>query len=89
MLGLEQRVSEIEQWQNHISQIEQDHPLLPVVHDCSKDEDVARPFAHQLSSRIAALKDGPKYAESVTSQLPSMIYVQMLAQNLKIKKKAD
>ena len=80
MLGLEQRVSEIERRQNHISQIEQDHPLLPVVHDCLKDKDVARPFAHQLSSRIAALKNGPKYAESVTSQLPSMIYVQMLAQ---------
>lgn len=80
MLGLEQRVSEIERRTNHISQIEQDHPLLPVVLDCLKDKDVARPFAHQLNSRIAALKDGPKYAKSVTSQLPSMTYIQMLAQ---------
>jgi serine/threonine protein kinase len=84
MLGLEQRVSEIERRHNHISRIEQDHPLRPVVLDCLKDKDVARPFAHQLSSRIAALKDSPKYAESVTTQLPSMIYVQMLAQKEEI-----
>ena len=80
MLGLEKQVSEIERRHNHISQIDQDHPLLPVVLDCLKDKDVARPFAHQLSSRIASLKDGPKYSDSIKKLLPSMIYVQMLAQ---------
>ena len=58
-------ISEIERRQNHISEIDPNHNLLQVVLDCLKDRDVERPSAQQLCKRVAALKEGPQYSESV------------------------
>ena len=62
---IEVRVSEVERRQNHISEIEPNHPLLPIALDCLKDKEVERPSAHQLCERIESLKTSPKYCESV------------------------
>ena len=58
-------VSEIERRQNHISEVEPDHPLLQVALDCLKDRDIERPSAQQLCERVAALKESQEYGESV------------------------
>ena len=58
-------VSEIERRQNHIDEIDPNHPLLPVALDCLKDTDFERPTAHHLCERIASLKKDPQYSESV------------------------
>ena len=57
-------VSEIERRQNHISEVDPDHPLLQVTLDCLKDRDVERPSAQQLCERVAALKECQDYEES-------------------------
>ena len=62
---IEARISEVERRQNHIDKIEPNHPLLPVSLDCLKDEDVERPSAQQLCEKVAALKEGAQYSESV------------------------
>ena len=54
-------VPEIERRQNHISQVDPNHPLLPIALDCLKDRDVERPSAQQLCERVAALKETSKY----------------------------
>ena len=54
-------ISEIERRQNHISQIDPNHPLLQISLSCLKDIDVERPSAQQLCERVAALKDSYKY----------------------------
>ena len=59
------RVSETERRQNHISIIDPNHSLLQVSLDCLKDRDVERPSAKQLCKRVAGLKGGPEYSESV------------------------
>ena len=51
--------------QNHISTIDPNLPLLQVALDCLQDRDVERPSAQQLCERIAALKEDPRYSESV------------------------
>ena len=58
-------VSEIERRQNHISEVDPDHPLLQVTLDCLKDRDIERPSAQQLCERVAALKESQEYGESV------------------------
>ena len=58
-------VPEIKRRQNHISRIDPNHPLKRVALDCLKDRDVERPSAQQLCEKIAALKEGPQYSESV------------------------
>ena len=58
-------IPETEHRQNHISEIDPNHALLPISLDCLKDRDVERPSAQQLCERVAALKDGPQYKESV------------------------
>ena len=58
-------VPEIEQRQNHISKIDPNYPLRQVALDCLKDRDIERPSAEQLCERVAALKEGPQYSESV------------------------
>ena len=58
-------VSEIERRQNHISDIDPNHTLLQVALNCLKDKDDERPSAQQLCERVAALKEGPQYSESV------------------------
>ena len=62
---VEARISEIERRQNDIDKIEPNHTLLPISLDCLKDRDVERPSAQQLCRRVAALKDGPQYTESM------------------------
>ena len=57
-------VPEVERRQNHISQIDPNHSLLPVALNCLKDKDSERPSAHQLCERVADLKGMPKYRDS-------------------------
>ena len=62
---IEARVSEIERRQNHISQVDPNHPLLPIALHCLKDSDDERPSARELCHRVAALKETPQFTESV------------------------
>ena len=58
------QIPEIERRQNHISQIDSNHPLLPIALDCLKDEGSERPSAHQLCERVADLKGKSDYRDS-------------------------
>ena len=58
-------IPEIDRRQNHISQIDPNHSLLPIALDCLKDEGSERPLAHQLCERVADLKGIPQYRDSV------------------------
>ena len=58
------RVPEIDRRQNHISQVDPNHSLLPIALDCLKDEGSERPSGHQLCERVANLKEIPKYRDS-------------------------
>ena len=55
---------EINRRQNHISQVDPNHTLLPIALNCLKDKDSERPSAHQLCERVADLKGMPKYIDS-------------------------
>jgi serine/threonine protein kinase len=57
-------VSEIDRRQNHISQVDLNHSLLPIALDCLKDEGSERPSAHQLCERVADLKGKSDYRDS-------------------------
>ena len=57
-------VPEVERRQNHISQVDPNHSLLPIALNCLKDKDSKRPSAHQLCERVADLKRMPKYIDS-------------------------
>ena len=61
----EMRIPEIERRQNHISEVDPNHALLPVTLDCLKDKEIERPSAHQLCERVAALKESQEYSENV------------------------
>ena len=61
---IEARASEIERRQNHISQVDPNHPLLPIALHCLKDSDVERLSAQELCHRVAALKETPQFTES-------------------------
>ena len=58
------RVPEIDRRQNHISQVNPNHSLLPIALDCLKDKESERPSAHQLCERVADLKGMPQYRDS-------------------------
>ena len=58
-------VPELKRQQNHINETDLNHPLKQVALDCLKDRDVERPSAQQLCERVAALKEGLQYSESV------------------------
>ena len=58
------QIPEVNRRQNHISQVDPDHPLLPLILDCLKDRDNERPSAHQLFERVADLKRMEKYIDS-------------------------
>ena len=58
-------VPEVERRQSHIDQVNSAHPLLPVALNCLKDRDRERSSAQELCHRLAALKESPRYAESV------------------------
>ena len=61
---IEVRVSEVERRHNHISQIDNDQPLMLIANDCLKDVDTRRPSAQQLLERVAVLKESPEYIEN-------------------------
>ena len=58
------RVPEVNRRQNHVSEVDPNHPLLPVTLDCLKDNEKERPSAQQLCERVAVLKQLPKYSDS-------------------------
>ena len=58
------QILEVERRQNHISQVDPNHSLLPIALECLKDEENERPSAHQLCERVADLKEMPKYIDS-------------------------
>ena len=58
-------VPEVERRQSHIDQVNPAHPLLPVALDCLKDRDRERSSTQELCHCLAALKEGPRYCESV------------------------
>ena len=61
---VEMRVAEIERHNNHISEINTAHPLLPIALVCLKNQEGERPSSGELCQRLAALKDTPEYTES-------------------------
>ena len=58
-------VPERERRRSHIDIIDPTHPLLRIALDCLKDKEGERPSAEQLCSRLAALKEAPRYQESL------------------------
>ena len=58
-------VPEINRRQTHISEIDPNHPLLPIAIDCLNDEADVRPSAHQLCENFETLKQSPGYTENV------------------------
>ena len=59
------KVSEVERRRSHIDLIDPAHPLLRIALDCLKDKEGQRPTAEQLCSRLAALKESPRYRDSL------------------------
>ena len=59
--ALKLRVPEVERRQNHIREIDPNHPLLQIALDCLKDRDIDRPSAQQLFDRVVALKECSEY----------------------------
>ena len=57
-------IPEIDRRQNHISQVDPNHSLLPIALDCLKDEGSERPSAHQLCERVTDLKGMANYRDS-------------------------
>ena len=58
------QMSEVDRRQTHISQVDQNHSLLPIALNCLKDKDNERPSAHQLCERVADLKGMSEYIVS-------------------------
>ena len=58
-------VPERERRRSHVDLIDPTHPLLRIALDCLKDEEGERPSAEQLCSCLAALKEAPRYQESL------------------------
>ena len=57
------RVPEIDHRQNHISQVDPNHSLLPIALNCLKDEGSERPSANQLCEGVADLKEKSDYRD--------------------------
>ena len=58
------QIPEVSRRQSHISQVDPDHLLLPIIFDCIKDKDNERPSAHQLCERVADLKRKENYIKN-------------------------
>ena len=69
-------IPEVERRQNHISQVDPNHTLLPITLDCLKDKDSERPSSHQLCERVADLKGMPKYIDSAGTDKDDVIQSQ-------------
>ena len=76
---LKMDVLEKDRRQNHISRVDPDHPLIPVILDCLKDKDNKRPSAHQLCERVADLKRMEKYIDSARTVQDKDEVIQSLA----------
>ena len=76
---LKMDVLEKDRRQNHISQVDPDHPLIPVILDCLNDKDKERPSAHQLCERVADLKRIEKYIDSARTVQDKDEVIQSLA----------
>ena len=63
---LELRVPEVDRRQEQINKVDQNHPLLEIVLNCLKDNDIDRPSAQYLCERVSTLKDTSEYNESQT-----------------------
>jgi hypothetical protein len=74
------RLAEIDRRQNHISQVDPNHPLLPIALDCLKDKDTERPSAQQLCERVTSLKERPEYSDSVAAAQQERQQLQQLQQ---------
>ena len=85
---LKMDILEKDRRQNHISQVDPDHPLLPVILDCLKDKDNKRPSAHQLCERVADLKRMEKYIDSARSVQDKDEVIQSLASCVEEKDRA-
>ena len=79
---------EVNRRQNHISKVDPDHPLLPVILDCLKDIDNERPSAHQLCERVADLKRMEKYIDSARTVQDKDEVIQSLASRVEEKDRA-
>ena len=73
------QVPEADRRQNHVSQVDPDHPLLPVILDCLKDKDNERPSAHQVCERVADLKRMEKYIDNARTVQDKDEVIQSLA----------
>ena len=62
---IEAPVLERERRKNHIDLIDPAHPLLRIALDCLKDKEGQRPTAEQLCFHLAALKESPRYRDSL------------------------
>ena len=79
------RIPEIDRRQNHISQADPNHSLLPIALDCLKDEGSERPSAHQLCERVADLKGIPKYKDSASAVQDKDEEIRQLRQQIREK----
>jgi serine/threonine protein kinase len=86
-LPREVRVAEVDRRQNHISQVDPNHPLLPIALDCLRDKDTERPSAQQLCERVASLKDRPDYSDSVAAAQQESQQLRQQPQQGKIEEK--
>ena len=58
-------VPEVERRQNHIREVEPDHPLLPIAINCLNDSELERPSAHELYGMLEALMENSRYSDSL------------------------
>ena len=58
-------VPELQRRHNHLSLVAETHPMLRLAKDCLKDTDTERPSAQQICRRLSALKEAPRYAQSL------------------------
>ena len=66
-------VPEIDRRNNHISLIDPNHSLLPIILACLRDQEFERPTAQDLCEQMDLLKRGQEYTDSVTMQNPPMV----------------
>lgn len=64
-------VSEYERRQDHISEVDQDHPLLNILLNCLLDNASDRLSSHQLCQRFKELKGEPRYSQNEVESLPA------------------
>ena len=63
-------ISETDRRQNHISQINPNHPLLAAALDCLCDRELERPAARELRERMDLLKQSRAYVDSMQQNPP-------------------